>query len=187
MKNYRCQLKKCAKDRIYVSRYLIIQNFLREYSSKKWAIYWHRTGTWLGMPPPLASGGLTWPHSPLHFLEISSPAFVFLPLLFHLVRPCKREAWDSLQGPLQAFPWLECSPWSCLGARAWCSFQCLYSCPSTGTHPAPCGALILTSGNRPILLVLHSDITSFRNIPWISVPLFLYNGFSFLSHYASGV
>lgn len=39
MKNSRCQLKKCAKDKISVSGYLIIQNFFRDYSSKKRAVH----------------------------------------------------------------------------------------------------------------------------------------------------
>lgn len=104
MKKSWCQLQKCAKDKICVSGYLIIQNFFREYSSKKCATHWHRTGTWLGRLPRLASGVLTWTHSPLHFLEISGSAFIFPPLLFHLVRPCRREVWGGLQGASLGFP-----------------------------------------------------------------------------------
>lgn len=160
------------------AKYLIIQNFFSEYSSKKYAAHCHRTGTPLGRLPPLASAVLTWTHSPLHFPEISGSAFFFPPLLFHLVRPCRREVWDGLRGASSGFPLPRTFSLVLVGSQS--PEPAAPSGAFTRTHPlvavpnpAPHCALILPGGNGPLLLGLHSEVTSFRNTPWISVPLFL--------------
>lgn len=132
------------------------------------AIHWHRTGTLLGRLPRPASGVLTWTHSPLDFLEISHSSFVFSPLLFHLVRPCRRELWDGLQGASLGFPLA-----TTLSLVLDHSQNPDPAAPAfTHTHPlvpvpkCPLLCLILPSGNGPLLLVLPSKVPSFRD-SWV--------------------
>lgn len=80
-------LKMCKGGKIRVSGYLIFQNFLREYSSKKCADHWHGPGTWVGRLRHLASGGLSGTCCPLYFPEISGLISVSRPLGWNLLIP----------------------------------------------------------------------------------------------------
>lgn len=58
---------------------------------------------------------------------------------------------------------------SCSVARACQSFRCLYSCLSPAPHALAIShcSLVLPYRNVPRLLVLHLDVTSSRNNPWV--------------------
>ena len=71
----------------YVSRYLIFQNFFREYHSKKCVDHRYGTGTWMVKLPHVASGGLTGTYSSLYFLEISGSVLVTPLLAWNLTEP----------------------------------------------------------------------------------------------------